>query len=325
MKDQVLKKCELFAINNRKVSKAFAWEFDYMSMSAASFYAANGLEVDIDKLKECEKILIKETNAFSDFRGMVKLPVLCKMAMSEDPVGYLNKLMDIYNVLNRRKFAGNEYRIMAALVILDRVGNDSYEKYIDRTNELYSRMSKNHPFLTGYEDIPFAAMLAVSDLSIDRMIDDMEDSYKLLKGTFGDPDALQSLSHVLALENSAAEVKCEKVKAIYNGLKSAKHKYGQGYELPSLGALALLDAPVDEIIDIICSADDYLKKQKGFSVLSVGATERRMFASQLLISEYVNYSNVVNNAVMNSLLAISIMIEMCLMISIITATNAATT
>lgn len=325
MKEKVLNKCELFVANNQKISKAFTWEFEYMAFAAAAIYASYGLEADIDKLKECDKILHKDTGFLSEFRGNVKLPILCKMAMSEDPEAYFKRLQEIYTELNRNKFAGNDYRIMAALVILDHVENNSYDKYIERTNDIYRRMSKNHPFLTGYEDIPFAAMLAVSDLSIDKMVDDMEESYKILVKKLGDQNSVQSLSHVLALENASAEVKCEKVLRLYDGFKKAKHKYGSSYELPSLGALALLDAPADQLVDIICAADDFLKTQKGFSILSVGASERRMFAAQLLISEYVNYSGIVNHTVMNSLLALTIMIEMCLMISIIAASNAATT
>ncbi len=321
MREKVLNKCKLFANNRNTITKAFTWDSEYMSLAAASIFAANGADADTEKLKACEEILRKETDFFSEFRGNIKLPIVCKMAMSDDPVAYLNKIQEIYSVMNKSKFAGNEYRILASIIIYDRVPDGEYESYINRTNELYSMMSKKHPFLTGYEDIPFAAMLAISDFDVDKLIEDMEISYKILKKKFGDADAVQSLSHVLALQSISPEVKCEKVFKIFDSLNEAKHKYGTSYELPTLGSLALLNVSENEVVSIISEADDFLKTQKGFGGLVVGASERRMFAAQMLISECASDDSTINNAVMNSLLSISITIEMCLMISIITAST----
>ena len=58
-------------------------------------------------------------------------------------------------------------------------------------------MKEKHPWLTSDEDIPFAAMLAVSDLDTDSLISEMEKNYEILKQKFSDKNAVQTLSHVL--------------------------------------------------------------------------------------------------------------------------------
>lgn len=321
MKDRILGRCDLLAKNRDVISKCFKWESDYMTLSAATIFASNGVIADPDKLKEVEKIFKSRNGFWSDFGGHIRIPLICKMSLSDEPLKYFEKVEEIYKVMNARKIFGSEYRIMAAMTIYDHVGDGDFEKYIERTDEIYRGMSKNHAILTGCEDIPFAAMLAVSDIGVDRLLDDMEASYAILKKKFHDYDAVQSLSHVLALQSGNPEEKCSKVISLFDSLKAAKHKYGTGYELPTLATLTLLDMPEAEIVDLIAEADDHLKTQKGFGNFILGGETRRLFASQMLLAEAGSATGLSESAVMSSMLAITVAIEVCLMLC---AVNAAT-
>jgi len=145
-------------------------------------------------------------------------------------------------------------------------------------------MKKDHPWLTGGEDIPFAAMLAVSEGDVKALLVEMENCYKELKGV-GDMDAIQSLSHVLALNPASTSEKCNRVIKLFNTLKERKHKYGKGFELAVLGTVISQEDSIEAIADKIIEADDFLKPIKGFGSLAMGDIERRMYAALMVIDE----------------------------------------
>lgn len=309
-------KCDLLVKNRKTITDAFAWDFGLMSLAAAALYTGSGLSVDSETLKNCEAIIKTKTKTFSEFRGNVKMPLICKMSLSDNPEKYFDNVESVYKLLNKSKWIGNEYKILAAITICDYADESKYEMLVERTNDIYSRMKEEHKWLTSDEDIPFAAMLAVSGLDVDKLIDEMEVNYKILKEKFHDNNAVQSLSHVLALDEQSAEVKCAKVESIFNELKAMKHKFGTGYELATLGSLTMLDIPEREVAGLIAEIDDYLKDQKGFGDFALGASERRLYAAQLVLNQYGAEGNKADGVVLGSMLALTIAIEVCLMVCV---------
>ena len=325
MNTELKEKCDLLVKNRKIITDAFVWDTSYMSLAAATLYTKSECTADKDKLKECEAIIKRKTNIFSEFRGNVKMPLICKMALSDNPEKYFERVETLYNLLHESKWFGNEYKLMAAITICDHAEESEYELYVNRTNEIYSRMKQEHKWLTSSEDIPFAAMLAVSGLDIDKLIDDMEWNYNLLKKKFHDNNAVQSLSHILALDERDAEVKCAKVESIFDELKAIKHKFGTGYELAILGTLTMLDMQEREVANLIAEVDDYLKEQTGFGDFLLGANARRMYAAQLVLNQYAPEDSKSEGVVLGSMLALTIAIEVCMMIcvtSCITTSNA---
>ena len=280
----IREKCTLLVENRKAITKAFKWESGLMSLAASSLYAAMGKAADPEKLKECEKMLKSETSVLSEFRGNVKMPLLCKMALSENPQEYLGRVRYIYSLLQKSKILGDEYRVLAAMTLCDHLGDKAPESYVEKTNEIYSAMKENHKWITSNEDIPFAAMLAVTGQDIGTISENSENAYSVLKKYFRDSNAVQALSHVLSLEDLDVEENCAKTVAIYDYLKEQKHKFGKSYELATLGSLAMLDIPSEKLGDFIIYADEYLKDEKGFGDWSLGATERRMYAALMVLS-----------------------------------------
>lgn len=314
MNTELKEKCNLLVKNRKTITDAFAWDSGLMSLAAATLYTSSGLIADIEQLKKCEALIKTKTGTFSEFRGNVKMPLICKMSFSDNPEKYFDNVETIYKLLNKSKWIGNEYKIMAALTICDYADESEYEAFVNRTNEIYSRMKEEHKWLTSDEDIPFAAMLAVSRLDVDKLIDEMEVNYKILKEKFHDSNAVQSLSHVLALDAQSAEEKCAKVESIFNELKAVKHKFGTGYELATLGTLTMLDLSAKEVAGLIAEIDDYLKGQKGFGDLVLGAKERRLYAAQLVLNQYGSEDGRADGVVLGSMLALTIAIEICMIL-----------
>lgn len=237
------------------------------------------------------------------------MPLLCKMALSDDPEKYFAKVEKLYGLLNTNRWLGDAYKIMAAITLCDHADESEYEAAVERTNEIYARMKQEHKWITSNEDIPFAAMLAVSRLDIDRLICEMEKDYRILKDTFHDNNAVQSLSHILSLDERTADEKCASVVSLFDALKAIRHRFGTSYELVMLGALTLLNLPEKEIAALVAEVDDYLKSQKGFGALSLGPNERRLFAAQLVLKQYGPRPNPGDSAILGSALALTIAAE----------------
>ena len=316
MNQKLQDRCNLLAMNRKQLSDNFKWESDLMNYASATIYTGKNQQVDIALVKKCEALLKSKTGAFSEFRGNVKMVLLCKMAMAEDAEAYFEQVEAIYHMLHKSVWMGNEYKIMAAMTILDYGKEQTPEVYVERTNEIYARMKKEHSWLTSDEDIPFAAMLAVSGLEIDFLVEEMEKIYSALKDKYYDNNAVQSLSHVLCVIPGTAEEKCAKFNQIFDGLKQKKHKYGSGYELAILGALVTVSVSEEQIVQDIIDADDYLKTLKGFGDMSLGSTRRRMYAVLQVLDEYRQEPSLEGNMVLTSMLAITILAEICMLIAV---------
>lgn len=321
MKIELMKDCELLVTNRAILRETFPMEPALMSLAAAAVLTGKGLAADPAKLKACNTILKKHTGAFSGFRGNVKLPLICAMSVAPDAEGYLARVQSAYDSMKQSFWERAEYRVLAAMTICDHISASDFEAYALRTEELYSRMKQEHRWLTSDEDIPFAALLAVSGLDLDKLITEMEEDYRLLRSHFHDNNAVQSLSHVLALSSLPAEEKCNRVNALFAALKDCGHKFGTGYELAVLGSLATLDMPADSLAEKIAEVDDFLKDQKGFGSFSLGSKERRMYAAQLILNHCGQNSD---GVALGSMLALTVQIEVCMLICIASCTATAT-
>lgn len=319
--DTILRaKCDLLVGNKQQLNKTFAWTSDYMRFAAAGMLTCAGVVQDEEKFKYLDKILVNNTGIFSELRGYVRVPLLCKMLISNNPEHYLEEVQSVYDAMSTGLFGKSEYKVIAAIIIVD--SKQNVETTIERTKEIYKEMQKKHGFLTSNEDYPLCAALAISGKPIDFLIRDMEESYSILCKKFFDKNAVQTLSHVLALDDKTPEVKCKRVIDIWDQLKNARHRYSTGMELGNLGVLQTLDYSVEEIVKSVIEADDYLKTQKGFGTFSAGSEMRRIFATQVVLDAMSNETIDASNISLNAMLATAIEIQVIMMVCMMSAINA---
>lgn len=302
MNQDMKERCELFLKNRDVIKNFYAWDGDIMAILGSVLYTGRMETADVAKIKACEKIVKKKADFFSDFRGNLKIALVCSMTMAEDPEAYFDGVRGVYAQLNKNKLFGSDYRILAAMAIYGSSVADQ-TAVVERTQKIYQKMKQAHPFLTSDEDTSFAAMLALTDRGTEELMGEVEQCYSTMKKYFSSDNAVQSLSHVLAISNKPVEEKCRQVKEIYEELRTAKRKYGTGCELATLGALAMLDLPVENIVQEICEVDDFLKAQKGFGALGTGGSGRLMYAALLVMANNMPESDVMEKAVVSSSLA----------------------
>lgn len=317
--------CELLVDNKRIFSEAFRWSNDTMNLAAAFLFTAAGRRADPAALSEAEQILKGETGALSVFRGHIKVPLLCKMALSGRPKAFLAQTVMLYERLNLSKWQSNEYKALAAAILCAGGGEGDADNLVLRTREIYDLMKAQHPWLTTGEDMVYAAILAVSGLNVEELAAEAERNYVILKGSFRSRNAVQSLSHVLAPGEAPAEEKCARVIRLFEGLKKAGCKYGSSYQLSILGLLALLDVPEEQLIQEICEAEAFLKPQKGFGNFSIGREMRLMSAAQIVLLQHAPASDKSAELVPVSLLSFTVAMEAAMVAVMVSMMAAATT
>lgn len=321
MNQKLQEKCQLFVANKEVIEKEFKWENSYVIPASSMIFTEKDVAVDGRKLEECNDIVKKEVSVFSNFRGNVKMVLISKMALSDHPKAYLDKVVKIYDLLKKHKVSATEYTALAAMVIADNDAVTEPEEVVEKVKNLYDQMKKNHPILTSSEDVSFAALLAMSELTEDVVLKEMEVCYKALLPKFSSSNAVQSLSHILALDTRDAEEKCNDVVELYELLKENKKKYDSS-AISVLGGLIMLGVEKDELVSNILEVDAYLKEQKGFGFWGVGEKQRLLYATSLVMNWYTSGNDKMQVTMLTSSVAVMIAEQMA-MLAAITAVNAA--
>lgn len=321
MRDSLSRLCGDFIADRDVIQSVFFWDYPTLYPVCAAVFAGSGTRADADRLKRCRQLLKEKTGLFSSFRSTVQPVMICMMATDDDPEQRIARSLQVYDAL-KEHFWGSSYLPLAAMMAASTVPPAQYAEVAARTRRLYKRMQKEHPFLTSQEDSVYAAMLALSDKPDDLLLDEAERCYQLLKPRFFSGNAVQSLSHVLALSNGRAEDKCEAVLSLFEALKARGHKYGTDYELATLGVLATLPAPQESVVNDMLDVDEFLSRQKGYGLFGISKKQRLMQAGMLVTTDLASQPGIMQTAAISSTIALVIAQEVAMCAAITASTTA---
>ena len=325
MDEKVTALCESFITNREIIKKVFKGESLLIYPVAANALVSHGVTADEDKLKECRKLIKKNSGALSYLKGQVMMPFAANLSMKEDPKAHFDKVLKIYNVA-KKKFNRSEYSALLAILLADLIHEDSCEAVLTRGKELYDQIKMAHPFLTNEQDSVLAGLLALSEKSDTELIDDMEKCFDLLKIKFSHKSSIQSISHVLARTEGSAREKVEHLNDLYDSLREAGKKFGVYTELSTLAAVSILDNETERVRDRIIGIDDFLSKQKGYGLLGLDKKARLMHATMLTTDLY-DSAQIAQTTASTSAIAMAAAqsLAVCVIITSTIAANAAST
>lgn len=325
MDEKVTALCESFITNREIIKKVFKGESLLIYPVAANALVSHGVTADEDKLKECRKLIKKNSGALSYLKGQVMMPFAANLSMKEDPKAHFDKVLKIYNVA-KKKFNRSEYSALLAILLADLIHEDSCEAVLTRGKELYDQIKMAHPFLTNEQNSVLAGLLALSEKSDTELIDDMEKCFDLLKIKFSHKSSIQSISHVLALTEGSAREKVEHLNDLYDSLREAGKKFGVYTELSTLAAVSILDNETERVRDRIIGIDDFLSKQKGYGLLGLDKKARLMHATMLTTDLYDSAQIAQTTASASAIaMAAAQSLAVCVIITSTIAANAAST
>ena len=313
--------CNNFICNRDVVKSIFKWENDQIISASVTSFLNRGILADATKLEECKKLLKDNTGVFSNFRGNVEVPMVVQLAIADVSADKMKKTMQVYETL-KKEFYGSEYLVLAAAVMADMVSEEQAIQMAKKARKIYDKMKKDHPFLTSGEDTVYAVLMAVSEKSDDKMMDEMEVCYKKLKESFYASNEVQALAHVLSVAEGSAEEKCNKVVALYDALRGAEVKYGKYYELVALASLAMLPVEQSVLVEDIKAVDAFLAEQKGYGFWGLDKKTRLMHAAMIVSCDYIK-NDTADIAAMTGAMAV-VAAQQAAMCAVIAASAAST-
>lgn len=323
MEEEIRVRCEQLIENRDRVKSVFSWDGGLTHLACAGIYVDKGILVDIKELQISKDLIKNKAGIFSSFKSVARTPIAAMLAISGKPEKTLDDGLQV-NELLKGAFWNSAYLPIAAMIIGQLAQPAQFDEIVARARAIYNRMKEEHPFLTSSEDSVLCSLMALSDKSNDILIRESEQCYGILKENFFSSNAVQSLSHVLALCEGTSEEKCRKTMELFHLLKSKGHKYGTDFELPTLGILALLTDNLSELADEMIEIDNWLSTQKGFGMFgNVTRKQRLMYAGILAKRNFVADTTMENVAVSGTIsFIIAQQVAMC---AAIAASTAATT
>ena len=287
MDQKLQERCNLQIENEQIVRKAGVLQFEELSKMGALFFTAKGRTADREKIKQCRDILKQKTGIFSNFRGNLEFAIRVRMSLEANPEAYIDSIISIYNKLKEGMILPGEILTMTAMTIYEQSNGQNVDQIISETREAYARIKQAHKFLTDEKDMSFVALMVMSGKDVDKTIDEVEEIYLLLKEKNRlHPDAVQAAALILSMSNKPTEQKVEDFAELYEALRADKHGTSKGKAMSIYAAFADLDVPRDVVLQELSEVDDWLKRHKGYGLLSTSGDVRRVMAATLVLQHH---------------------------------------
>lgn len=283
MEELVKEKLDTLIELFQQVSTQFKWEQTLTNHFTALTYTLNKKDFDKEKIENMRKYIKKTTGIFSYYRGTSLIILSTLLACQYDnPEQKFDKILDYNKRMKEVGFKNSMYLPIANYALLSTCKEELIDIRINKAIEIYKEMRRNHPWLTSGDDYPLAVLLADSDISVNNIIENMEQCYELLnENGFRKNNGLQFLSHILGFRQENNKVKVLRCKDIYDKLKENKMKvYSGGYAV--IGFLSILGEGAYEAVDAVIEVVKILQSTKKYKWLE---KETHLFTAAALVSD----------------------------------------
>lgn len=242
-----------FANTVEDVSKAAGWTVDRkIVLAIASTFVASGKNFDATKYKNVLQEMKKQSSWLSPLRTTVGYSIAANLMEQGDAEKAVKNLLTNVSILKEAKFRSGNFSYIGAQFLTE----DEQDKktHAQAARALFDAIRKHHPFLTSYEDIPYAILLSSPSDDVELRADTMNRYYKELRTyNFNAGNELQWLSQVLTFLSSKFDGQLvPDVVILRDGLKKQNVKV-KAMHYPLLGFLAILNlntAQLQGLIDL---------------------------------------------------------------------------
>ena len=300
MNNKTKEMLDLIINNQKKLKKKMFWEMapNDTAIMGALIQASKGVETDVERYVQCRKILKKNIDIFSAFRGVARPMIISKMTVADNPEEYLNGCLTVYKKLRSiHKLVASPFLVMAAMTIYESGGVERADELIEKLENLYKSLKKKHPLLITDDDRGYLAMLVASGMDLDAMSESIENTYQVCKSISINKDGINSLAQVLALSSKDANENAEEAVTLLKSLKDSGHPISKYYGLGAVGALVLLNKTVDEKVELVAEISDYLNEFGAFKWYRMNKRRRTVYAC--LIAVMANAEGIAENVAGN--------------------------
>ncbi len=143
----------------------------------------------------------------------------------DDADGFFQEFQRVRLLLREARLPrGQTYQGIATLMLRDQAATQGWKvvrrSQVERTRAVYAEMKLHHPWITGGDDLPLAALLSGSEDSPKRMGARFEHLYQGLCGyRFSRGNPLQAVSHLLYLHPEEDDLVMRRFRDLYHAFK----------------------------------------------------------------------------------------------------------
>lgn len=242
-----------FANTVEEVSKAAGWTVvRKIVLAIASTFVASGKPFDATKYKNVLQEMKKQSSWLSPLRTTVGYSIAANLMEQDDAEKAVKNLLTNVSILKEAKFRSGNFSYIGAQFLTEDEQDKKTHAQVARA--LFDAIRKHHPFLTSYEDIPYAILLSSPSDDVELRADTMNRYYKELRtSNFNAGNELQWLSQVLTFLSPKFDGQLvPDVVTLRDGLKKQNVKV-KAMHYPLLGFLAILNldkAQLQGLIDL---------------------------------------------------------------------------
>lgn len=282
MDNLLLNQAESFVSNKEVIRKAIRFSNPLLQSMLALSYSNRGMVPSENVLQMAVKIIRNSVGMLSSLRGY-DMPVLAAhMAMSPDSTAYMGRILSISKQL-KDKFHLSSYILTPSVLIAETCSSDKTGQWIDRAYQIYQGVKKNHRFLTNSDDFGYCVLMAMNP-DLEGTIQEVESIYSILRENKFSPNAALGLAMVLSLYDETAEIKCQRVKSLYDGLRNSHMRYESELGLPCLGVLAMCGLEYQQLMDDMYEIYNWLSDVKGFGTWgSISSPQQIMLTGMIVL------------------------------------------
>lgn len=272
---------QLFLTNREAMKKALPWQGAMTHCLCALLCAPHAMRLDTQRLLDMRKLVRERTGLFSPFRGLPILPLATLLTGSLMPEDDLERVLRLYQTLRDAGFTPSPYLAETAFLPLLMTQAFDAGACAAAAKDMLRQQRRARPFLDAQTTCMYAMLSAIAGNEPESAHIETELGFHLLKTVFPPAGTTYALARVLTLGEGETEKKCERVTALYEGLRTQGIHYGRFYELPALGVLSLMPVGLEELIRGIADMDARLRAEKGFSAWSLQSAQRVLYAASL--------------------------------------------
>ena len=315
----------VFEQNFRAAKRAFTMNSGMEASGCAAAFIGDTEPVSEEVLRNAKVFLKKNTGLFSSVgHGIASQVVAAILAKEKDPEYALEQIEYIHKAI-KAKFVTAAYPVLAAVMIYKHIRPQNYDKYINRVLYIYKLLHKDHPMITGSEDVVNITLMAFSDLSETQLAEECEKIYCALKRPFRSKNNNQYMACVMSIFDGTPEEKAFSALQTRQVLKDHGLRFNDS-ALSVVASMAMLVKPED--LDTVCQeivlVSDRIKQIRGMGNLGAGRSIRNLIATAIVMDAYCTDGDIkIRSAVSSAIVSMIIATEMACIIATTTAATAA--
>ena len=226
---------------------------------------AAGAAVDYDRLEEAATGLRKRARWTSPLKSEIRYVVAAMiLRRGLEPAAVHARVFEARDAFKAQRLPsrGTGPTLAALLLALRSEGRAVPPRHVERLADIYRRWRKDHFWLTGATDLPAAALHAGRGESVDVVTADVERAYERLREAgFRRGNALQLVSHLLAVDPRGTDTAVQRFTVVAQRLKDARERVPTG-RYDEVALLALTQETPGRVVDRVLGYRDRLRAAK---------------------------------------------------------------